>query len=1242
MIKKTTFNKWVAMFCLLLASGVALAQSVTSMTPSTVTHRTTVILTGSGFTSTSTVRFYTGTENTSTSTAFVNATSVSYNSTTQQLTVIVPAVTAAGSGLNARSIRVFNGTTAGAPFDYSYTAPAQTPAVAGITRIITNYNGYWSTTSTSNSTTQPDTGHSLMAFRYNNVLYSTGGEAEVTNVLGATGNTTGAYTTGNWRALPIKDISGNVPPSTSGDPNLIVLASRVDGNPNIAVPTAPTVKGLSVRDVLIDGIRGLNIGTGVTNLPSSSVLNFQAQDIVANAAGDAVPDIMVSQVADPSNNSFSVYCFVDAAGNIVGNPMQIALNGVTALGTYKTDFFTLPNGESLNTAVVNGSTTVGLNTRPIRMVAYKLSDFGINENNKGDVRGFKVMPSGTSDPAFMAYNRDSFEIPAPEIATQPQSAALCPGNTATFSVTVTATGTELEYRWEKDGTPLNNGGRISGATSATLQITSITTADNGVYRCVVTNPRGSAFSNSAYLNTVVLSTSGNIATCLSTPSQIAVYANGNTPAYKWYRNTANNNTTGTLIPNETSSTYTPPTTASGTTYYYAEVYPAGFECAKTASTPIAYTVNSTSAAGTITGNQSVCPAAPATVTLTGYTGTIQWQSTTTSGGTSNWANISGATSASYTIPSVTQITYFRALVTNGSCSAATSATSTVSPITSFTWTGLVDRNWHVAGNWSCNTIPTLVDDVTIPLTPNQPIVSQTITALGKSLTLQANATLTANSGTNMQILGAVTVAPTATLTLQNNANLIQDTATSISSNAGKITVLRDNNSLYRLDYTLWSSPVTGQNLFNFSPATVATRFYTYTTPTDVYTVVPNLSSTSTTEFAATKAYLIRMPNASTEAGYNTGATAINYHGSFTGVPNNGTVFAAVSTQGQGYNGIGNPYPSPINVHNFIDANVSSLADGTLYFWRKKNNMTHTSYATITKFGYAPNDAEGGNSAGNAFPVGQESQWTINTGQGFITKVSPSATQLAFSNSMRRMTNTNQFFRPAAETGNEASKLWLNITSPQQAFSTAIVGYSDITTDGFDFGYDGKLMNNDEGTVKLYSLAADSKLAIQARATFTTTDVVPMGYSAQDAGNYTIRITGKTGAFNNGQEVYLKDNFTGTLTNLSQGTYDFVTEAGTFEGRFEVVYTNSVLSNPANELTANNVIIFKNNAGLHIDAGKLVIKNVELFDVRGRQVFATQNVNSNATTITGVTAENQVLIARISTVDGSVINKKVVY
>jgi len=49
-------------------------------------------------------------------------------------------------------------------------------------------------------------------------------------------------------------------------------------------------------------------------------------------------------------------------------------------------------------------------------------------------------------------------------------------------------GSQATYQWSKDGDVLTNGGRISGATSATLQITSTTGADSGAYTCVVSNP----------------------------------------------------------------------------------------------------------------------------------------------------------------------------------------------------------------------------------------------------------------------------------------------------------------------------------------------------------------------------------------------------------------------------------------------------------------------------------------------------------------------------------------------------------------------------------------------------------------------------------------------------------------------------------------------------------------------------------------------------------------------------------
>ncbi|WP_162927077.1 T9SS sorting signal type C domain-containing protein [Flavobacterium psychrotrophum] len=1244
--------------------SAAFAQTVTSIAPNNVTHRTTVLINGSGFTNTSTVRLYTGTDATTGSTLYVAPTTTTFVNA-NQLRVIFPAVIAAGNDAAIRGIRVYNGTVtpAGNAFTYTYTPPATTPTSAGITRIITNYNGYWSSSSTANSQTQPDTGHSLMAFQYNGTLYSTGGEAAVTNVLSSS-TQTGTYTTGNWRALPINNIIGTVPTSSS-DPNLIVLANKVDGDSNRAVPTSPAVAGLSVRDVLIDGIRGLNIGTGVTNLPSSSVLTFQATRIGFNAANledntvitDNVPDIMVSQVADPSNGSFSVYCFVDASGNVVGKPVQVALNGVSALGTYKVDFFTLNAGSELSTATVNGSTTVGLGTRPIRMVAYKLSDFGITPDNKNQVVQFKVMPSGTSDPAFMAYNRDSFAIPAPEIANQPSSVAKCQGTNATFSVTVTATGTELTYQWEKNGVAITNpAANVTGATSATLNITNITAADYGIYRCVVTNPSGAAFSNSAYLNTVILSsTTSPTTTCLNTPATIEVNANGNTPLYKWYKNTTNSNVGGELIANATSSSYSPPVNTAGTLYYYAETYPTGYECAITKSTPIAFVVQTATNAGSITPNQTVCPNTSGTVTLSGYNGTIQWQQTTQTDGTTGWANIVGATGASYTNNAVTGITYYRAVVTNGTCSSATSSVSSLTANTTYIWTGNTSANWNTNSNWSCNLIPTSTVDVTIPANrPNQPVVNNDGTAHARTLTIDASASLNIATGGTLQVVNDIAVAPTASFVIDNNGALVQDNET---TDNGFVTVKRNSNPLFRLDYTLWSSPVSGQQLLAFSPNTIANRFYEYKYANGsngwiegYWSVNPN------TNFSAAKGYLIRMPNADSASGYNAGTGTLVHHGVFTGTPFNGTIEVPLSTVNNRFTAVGNPYASPINVEAFFNANTGKIDTGSgIYLWRKKNDANISSYVTVTLAAFTANNGTynptnttpnsyaygGGDQAG--YFAGLSNTWTISQGQGFIVKTTAGLTnpKLVFNNSMRRavpQTNGQSFFRQAQDT---ASRLWLNLTDSNNGFSQAAVAYIDGATTGLDYGYDGRSMI-DENAISVYSIAADNKLNIQARPGFNATDIVQVGYNASKPGNYTLGLDRVDGVFTQGQDIYLKDNDLGVIRNLSDEAYSFTTAAGTFDSRFEVMYVNNSTADVTNpELSSNSIIVYKNGKDINITSGTAEMTGVTVYDINGRRLYSNSKINSTETVISGLEIQQQVIIVEVNTVKGTV-SKKVVF
>lgn len=90
------------------------------------------------------------------------------------------------------------------------------------------------------------------------------------------------------------------------------------------------------------------------------------------------------------------------------------------------------------------------------------------------------------------------------------------------------------------------------------------------------------------------------------------------------------------------------------------------------------TVSPASVGGTISGNTSACSGTNSTVlTLSGLTGTItKWQSATDSSFIGNLTNISNTTTT-LTATNLTSTTYYRAMVSSGSCSSSNSATATI-------------------------------------------------------------------------------------------------------------------------------------------------------------------------------------------------------------------------------------------------------------------------------------------------------------------------------------------------------------------------------------------------------------------------------------------------------------------------------------------------------------------------------------------------------------------------------------
>ncbi len=104
-----------------------------------------------------------------------------------------------------------------------------------------------------------------------------------------------------------------------------------------------------------------------------------------------------------------------------------------------------------------------------------------------------------SNSAFLARWRLTPEPPS--IAQQPAPRKISVGGSASFHVT-TFGGQPQTYQWRKNGATLTDDAHITGALTDTLNISTVSLVDNGLYDCVITNACGAATSNQARLTVI--------------------------------------------------------------------------------------------------------------------------------------------------------------------------------------------------------------------------------------------------------------------------------------------------------------------------------------------------------------------------------------------------------------------------------------------------------------------------------------------------------------------------------------------------------------------------------------------------------------------------------------------------------------------------------------------------------------------------------------------------------------------
>lgn len=316
---------------------------------------------------------------------------------------------------------------------------------------------------------------------------------------------------------------------------------------------------------------------------------------------------------------------------------------------------------------------------------------------------------------------------APVITNTNLSQTICSGS-QTSLVNLTANPPTTTFAWTATATA-GITGFIASGTSNTIPVQTITTssATAGTITYIVTPTVGGCVGTP--VNYVInVNPAPSITTqptpstvCLGgTPTTLSVVLNSasGTPTYQWYSNSVNAITGSTLIPGATNSSFNPPASAVGTTFYYSIISLTTGGCSGLTSNIVAVVVNPLP---TITTQpiptQNLCVgvtiASPLTVAYTGGTGTASYQWFSSTNNTTTGGTPVGTNSPNYTPPIFTTAGayYFYVTIT-------------------------------VSGN-NCGTITSNSAEIIVfddPTVTTQPLISQTLCQGATPTTLEVVAT----------------------------------------------------------------------------------------------------------------------------------------------------------------------------------------------------------------------------------------------------------------------------------------------------------------------------------------------------------------------------------------------------------------------------------------------------------------------------------------------------------------------
>ena len=506
-----------------------------------------------------------------------------------------------------------------------------------------------------------------------------------------------------------------------------------------------------------------------------------------------------------------------------------------------------------------------------------------------------------------------------------------------------------------------------------------------------------------------------------------------------------------------------------------------------------------------------------------------------------------------------------------------------------------------------------IDDIsidgTLSVTDDQTIASD----INLDVDISSSGSLTLNN--NSDINGDVTIADGGELTL-NGTGTISGSVT--ISNGGSLIAtdgsvsgnITFNRTLASENWYLMSSPVVGETYDNAyvtangiasgTQNTNSRGIALYTTSNDSWDY---MQAGETATFSAGTGYSVKRSSSGTV--------------SFTGTLNvdNAGVDVVLSSTGNRFNLLGNPYTSHIASATFL-ANEGAVSETqTLWVW---------------------NQASGASGAYEVKTLADP--MVIAPAQGFFVKANTAGGTFNFDES-NQASSGGTFQRTVTR-----PEIYLTISDQTDAREAKIYYIEDMTT-GFDVGYEGELFNGVSNPLAIYThLVSDSEGKDYQLQSLPPNNyesmIIPVGINAE-AGT-TISIDAATNNFPTGINIYLEDKQNNSFTLLeADANFSFTPENNLSGiGRFYLHTTSSVLSADDFDINKNISIYTSSNNNLRIVGVQNGKATVQLYNILGKEMLKTSFEGNGVNNINLNTIPMGIYIVKLTTENG-VLNRKII-